>query len=74
MGTSPTTDIPTIPGTPHIISPYGTNLTGGIFNYTEGFLTSHPEMERVSSYIAIRTKTDFIGTRMMIVEWISVSL
>ena len=74
MGAPPTTDIPNIPGTPHIISPYGNNLTGGIFQYTDGFLTSHPAMERVSSFIAIQTKTDFIGTRMMIVEWIRVSL
>ena len=69
MGTEPNVTLPSIPDTPKIISPYGARLAYGTVQYTNGFISSHPEMERVSRFITTRTGDWFAATRMMLVQW-----
>ena len=69
MGTEPSVTVPSIPGTLKVVSPYGARLANGTVQYTNGFISSQPQMERVSSFITTRTGDWFSATRMMLVEW-----
>ena len=71
MGTPVTLKTPTIPGNRSIVSPYGADIdttVAGTVRHT-GFVTNHPEMDRVSCFIQTKTKDSFNGTRMMVAEW-----
>ena len=69
MGTEPSVTVPSIPGNLKVVSPYGARLPDGTVQYTNGFISSHPQMERVSRFITTRIGDWFSATRMMLVEW-----
>ena len=71
MGELPSTNMPFIPGTENIVSPYGspinTSLSGQV-RYTE-FLTTHSHMASLDNFILEVTGHDFHATMLMIAFW-----